>query len=144
MKARELIAFFGSPFGDLRQRRDQVGRLLLRGGRWRSGIDPLLDQRDLFGFEMLLLARRHKLVLARLPAAAFEKLHEPRVIRVARDDGLPIFPALHERGECLQIELAIRIVLAVAVDAMLLEQRRDFRGVVDRGRRDEEWRTRAQ
>ena len=99
----------------------------LGGGlrRRRAGIDPRPEERDLLRLELVAFARGHELVLAGLAPVAEQRLHEQRIRGLAGHDDRAGFAAFHEVRVRFQDEPAFRILRAVALDAMLLEQRLD-------------------
>ena len=60
----------------------------------------------------------------------FEKLDQHAVIGFARNDGHALFAALHQVRKSVQTELAIRIRVVMAVDAVGVEEWNDLLGVI--------------
>ncbi len=120
---------------DLRRGHLTADHGLLSGDdRWPlgAGIDPSLDQRDLAGFQMLAFSRRHELILAAFAGAAFEEFHQQAFVGVARLDGPAGLTAGLQTLEGVERQLAIRIILRVALDAMRVEQWEDVPLEIDR------------
>ena len=91
------------------------------GGIRRAVIDPLLEDRDLFHVESVALGRHRVGVGAR----QFDALHERAVRTLARNDRPLLVIAVEEPRLRIHAQAALLLARAVALEAVLLEDRAD-------------------
>ena len=107
-----------------RSRQRQFRDAFLIGPRRPAG-DPFLDERNLRVRELVVLLRRH----GRLIVDAGHGLEQGAVLRLACDHRrVAAFAAPHEAGSGAHVELALDLLLVVAMagEALLLEKRKQI------------------
>jgi len=86
---------------------------------------------------VITLAWRHELILARLATAAFEELHQQRIVCLASEQRRTILSALHQRCIRVQGKVTIRIARCVAIRAVCFKQGLHLLGIINRRRHAE-------
>src|SRR5262249_3988308 len=92
-----------------------------------SGSNPGANDGDLFALWLLRLLRRHEGL-----AFPLNLQYERALVRIARHDRRPTPAAFHQQLERFHVQPALRLVAAVAFEAVASEEGFDLLGVARR------------
>ena len=118
---------------NLRQDEFAPDRLVGFGWRKRARVDPAFEHGDFIGREFRALAGRHEFLFPIALDAGDDGFHQQAVRAFARQHRWTGLPALHQRLERFEHQLALGILCRMAIQAVLEKNRIDGGVVVRRG-----------